>query len=205
MIITQNLPLMVQWPGEEKGPRYAGVLYGSIPGQRLIAGGFQDVAFSVGDELILRTVLENHVIGFWATVVEKIEVGGALYFLSYPEQVESVDLRKTNRLNVFVPVEIEVSTGEGESERLHILQGALVDLSGSGCRLAGKNDLRDVSRCKLTFTLPGSGQVYILDGKVVHGQGAGKAGVEFVRDGSNAPIVSEVKSWVASQLGLLGS
>ncbi len=205
MNITQNLPLMVQLPGAAAGERHTGVLYGSVPGQYLIAGGFQGVTFFVGDELILRTVHENQLIGFWATVVEKIEKGGTLYLLSYPEQVETVNVRKNERMNVFVPVEIQVTSGSGDGENLHLFQGALVDLSGSGCCVSAKKKLQNVSNCKLTFSLPGSSQVYILEGKVVRSQrdGGARAGVEFIKDRKNASTVGQVKSWVSSNIGFL--
>ena len=201
MRFTQNLPLMVRFPGEEGGEQRDGMLYGSVEGECLIAGGFGEEEFAVGQELIARTVLQGHVIGFWATVKQKMEGVGTMYLLSYPSQVESLDLRKSPRLNVFIPAEFEIH-GQGKEYKKQNFRGVLVNLAGEGCCFSSGKGLPEKFQCKFTFSLPGSGESLTLSGKVirncVENEDMAKLGVEFSRGRTDKAATDQVKAWISS-------
>ncbi len=193
-------PLVVQHSPSQGEERTPGFLYGSVPGERLIVGGFKSAAFFVGDELVVRMVLGASVVGFKAEVMEKMESPGPVYFLSFPERVERVDLRKSERMPVFIPVEVAVTTGEEKEKGLHLFQGALINLSDGGCGLRAKSLVRDIKSCTVSFALPGSAQVHVLECNVVS---KGKKtsfgaywGLAFRREANRAPVLSQVKRWV---------
>lgn len=206
MKFTPSFDLTVERPGEEEG-RHNGRLYGSIGGECLIAGGFGEFELTPGEELIVRAAIGGHIIGFWAQVVEKVERAGTFYLLSYPEQVEKLDLRKTERMDLFVPAHIELRRENGQGERLETFEGALVNLSGDGCCLSAGASLDENLWCTLSFTLPGSQEVFQVQGRVVRKNASeterGRVGVQFAKSGSNAPAVGEIREWLTSSINLL--
>lgn len=206
MKFTPSYQLTVERPGPEEG-RHNGVLYGSISGQCLIAGGFGSLQLTPGEELIVRAAIGGHIIGFWAKVTERIDRAGTFYLLSYPEQVETLDLRKAERMDLFVPARIELRRENGQGDQVDSFEGALVNLSGDGCCLSAGTALGENLWCTLSFTLPGSGEVFQVEGRVVRKNPSagelGRVGVEFAKGGENAPAVGEIRDWLASSIALL--
>ncbi len=205
MKLTRNIALTVERPGREEEGRHAGMLYGSISGDCLIAGGFEGFEPEVGEELILRASVEGHVIGFWSRVMEKVERAGTFYLLSVPEQVETLDLRKAERMNLFVPAKVELRRGNAPGEAVESFQGALVNLSRDGCCLAADGDLEEDLWCTLNFSLPGGTSVYQVEGRVVRKLSEGKhpqVGVEFAKGKDNYSAVGESGNWLASNIAL---
>jgi hypothetical protein len=160
-----------------------------------------------GEELIVRASVEGHVIAFWATVIEKIERAGTFYLLSYPEQVETLDLRRAERMNVFVPTRIELKREDSTGEQLEAFEGALVNLSRDGCCLSAGNTLDENLWCKLSFTLPGRDEVFEVEGRVVRkigGEGdVARMGVQFAKGSKNVPIMGELQQWLSSNIAFL--
>lgn len=206
MKFTPSFQLTVELPGDNE-VRHSGVLYGSIGGECLIVGGFADFTPTTGEELIVRAAIGGHIIGFWAQVIDKIERAGTFYLLTYPEQVEKLDLRKAERMDLFVPTRIELRRENGQGERVDSFDGALVNLSRDGCCISAGAALDENLWCTLSFTLPGSQEVFQVQGRVVRKKpGAGekeRVGVEFAKSGPSAPAVGEIRDWLSSSIALL--
>ncbi|MCZ6474358.1 MAG: PilZ domain-containing protein [SAR324 cluster bacterium] len=199
---SQNFPLTVERPGQNEEQRWAGTLYGSIRGRCLMVGGFSGREFSVGEELLVRTSLESHIVGFWATVTDKLETMETIYLLSYPEHVEYLDWRKSPRINVFIPAEIELSSSAGSGEPYSKFHGVLLNLSGNGCRVSSQDELPETLHCNIKFSLPGSDESFQLSGDIVRkympSQQVSSIGVNFGSRPENKPATDHIGHWISS-------
>ena len=130
--LNRSLNILAQRQGSEGSPKHKGFLVGNIHKELLVLGGIQDANFSIGDNLVIRLVLGSEAVGFVTTVKETAKAPLKLYFVSFPEKVESVNLRKAQRLNVFLPAEIQAKNSNGGGADLHLLQGMVLNISGGG-------------------------------------------------------------------------
>lgn len=200
---SQTIPLEVRLAGsEDKGP-HQGMLYGTIPGRNIIVGGFETIEFSEGDELVVKSTIGSHVIGFWAKVEQCVAGREKLYLLTYPKQVDELNLRKTERVNVMIPVEMNhAAGGAGETEEINF-KGLLLNISDGGCLLRSERPWPDDLHCGLKFTLPGEADSFILSGEVVrlNGEGnrVGNFGVQFGNGPINARALKELRDWIAEK------
>ena len=200
---AQTHPMVVQLAGSGDGAQYEGLLYGGVPGRYLIAGGFGE-AFEVGQELIVKTTIGGHVVGFWAKVEVCVAAAEEIYLISYPEQVERLDLRRSQRMNVFIPARVEIAAENGHSGKAMRFEGVLVNLSGEGCCLSSEGNLPDNLQCRLTFSLPGDDGSFLLTGNVTRtrvGEAPGtvtQAGVEFGGDKDNAAALHQIRAWISA-------
>lgn len=206
---SQTFPMEVQLAGSRNAPRRQGVLYGSVPGRFLIAGGFEEGEYSEGDELIVKTTVGGHVIGFWAKVESRIDVKERLYLLSYPEQVEQIEFRETDRVNVMIPAEISIYSGmEGRSKSVKF-EGVLLNLSDKGCCLSSKGDWPNDMHCELKFALPGGGDTFALSGQVIRmnreGERLAKIGVQFFDGKESSSIMKDLQDWLTEKRAFLFS
>ena len=201
----QNHSLIVQIPEDIEKKRHSGSLYGNIQGKRLIVGGFESAEFEIGQELIIRMVMDGSVVGFWATVMESFKTDETCYLLTYPEQFETLSLRKSERMSVFIPAEIHISMSSDDGSEQHQFEGILTNISNDGCCLNSKNPIPSDMYCKLSFTLPGDSHQYILEGKVVRQlteKEAFQQGVQFVNDQNNLLAMSDIRSWITQNITL---
>ena len=198
-----NLNLTVRRPDAEKGRRHEGMLYGAVGSQRLIVGGFKDTEFEVGEELNVWLRLGGQYIGFWATVKEKCEGPATLYFLSFPERVEnSAELRGSERMPVFIPAKVKLSLAPDSPEERN-WEGVLLNLSREGCCLSSHEPLEPNTSCRLSFSLPGDEQRYVLEGRVVHHSERDAIythGVRFAQDPAHGPVIHQLSEWLGENL-----
>lgn len=210
MKFTENIPLTIQRPPQSGGGSHTGILYGSVQEKYLIAGGFEGTELEVGEEMMVRLSSGGHMLGFWARVIDRVEgvgrIEGAevLYFLSFPEHVETLNMRKAERMNLFVPVQVRLTESAGGGEQ--IFEGALINLSSNGCCLNALTVLKDNPWCELRFHLPGVDQEFLVEGRVVRsGEERSKVsemGVEFA--GASGPVATagKIRNWLESNLPL---
>ena len=161
---SRTLPLEVRLAGAGDNEQHDGCVYGTIPGRNLIVGGFASTEFSVGDELVVKSNVGSHIIGFWSTVERCLGGEEKLYLLSYPKQIEELDLRKSERLNVIVPVEMHLATGSAMEANF---EGLLLNISDGGCLLSSERDWSQDLQCELKFALPGTTDAFVLSGRVI--------------------------------------
>lgn len=208
-MFPRNLPMLVQRRGGESAPQHQAVLYGTVGTERLIVGGLTDAVYEEGEELVVRMMLRNNAVGFRSRVEAVTDVDQNLYFLSYPQFMDSLDLRKSQRLGVLIPAEVQFSgTDDTEESLVHLLEGVVLDISGDGCRLGSKRPIPANASVSLTFSLPGDRFVYRVEGKVLRKANRKQAfvqGVQFPRTPRNLPAMLDLGRWVQQHLVFAGT
>jgi len=152
-------------------------------------------------------VLGSNAVGFRTRVEEVAHVHEQIYFVTYPQYMESLDLRKSDRLSVLIPAEVQFSIGDSPEGVMHLLEGIVLDLSGDGCRLGSKRPIKPNTEVNLAFTLPGDRFVYRLEGRVRRQNNRKQAfvqGVQFPRTARNLPAMLDLGRWVDQHLTFAG-
>ncbi|MCG8471250.1 MAG: flagellar brake protein [Desulfobacterales bacterium] len=107
-----------------------------------------------GDQITARYMSLGNEYGFSATIIEHIASPDRLVFITYPDEVENIDIRKSSRVSCFIPA---TAIFDGRK-----LKGTLTDISQSGCRFVIRlpatlqaRQLRLVDEMQLKFPLMG--------------------------------------------------
>ena len=197
--LNRSLNILAQRQGSEDSPKHKGFLVGNIHKELLVIGGIQDADFSIGDNLIIRLVLESEAVGFVTTVKEIAKAPLKLYFVAFPERVESVNLRKSLRLTVFFPAEVRAKKSPEEGADVHLLQAMVLNISGGGCFFTIKNATEPFPEVNISFSLPGEKHVHSIRAKVLDST-ARKAitgqRVKFAEIVENVAPLADINRWV---------
>ncbi|HEX7927799.1 MAG TPA: PilZ domain-containing protein, partial [bacterium] len=189
--------------GGAAGDRMVGQLFGGIEAGRLILGNFKGGQLASGDEIVVRMAVESEVLGFKTRVAEVLQGSITMYLVMFPDHVETINLRKSERLSLFIPVNVNLRYGGQKSEDFHMLQGVVVNLSRGGCCVTTKRPIDMNMEVRLHFTLPGEKHLFKVDGRVLR---AGQKdsvftqGVQFQRETENLPALAEVSQWITQNL-----
>jgi hypothetical protein len=197
----ENPPLFVQRKEAGDPARHAGLLIGNIGDQYLVLGGFTDVEMSAGEKIVLRTVLDNHLVGFETQVKFKIDQP-RMYIVTFPAKIETINLRKAHRIQAFFPADAQVS-GAGDDGNVLLLKTRVLDISGGGCSFRSKTRLQAESQVTLNFSLPGDRRIQSVRGTLLDSQAVGAvyhSRIKFSQDAANVPILSEITKWVGESL-----
>jgi c-di-GMP-binding flagellar brake protein YcgR len=84
-----------------------------------------------GNRATVRCIYAGTVYGFYCNVVNHVAKPAPLVFLSYPAAIEVLNLRKSERVDCFVPVIATV--------REAAYEGIILDISVDGCRFVIEN------------------------------------------------------------------
>jgi c-di-GMP-binding flagellar brake protein YcgR len=127
--------------------------------------------FERGMPLTLRLMHESKVYGFEAEVLARITMPFPLLFLTYPKDVESLNLRKGKLYKVMldtaytpVPADDVHEIGDGEIEER---KGLILNLSENGALLETDWPMEVGESISLSFALPEHGQVDGVKAKVL--------------------------------------
>ena len=196
--LVRNMPITVQPCGSDAKERHAGILVGNIGDKYIVFCGFADAEFQVGDELIVRMVLESEAIGFTTQIEEVTEKPARIYFGKFPQSVESLYLRKSARLSVFFPADVRAAAGEA-GEDIQLLKSMVVDIGGGGCRFNAQQSIAPKSEVKISFSFPGEKFIHLLLGRIL--QSNPKNGMiahrlRFSEGNENMAAIGEVSRWV---------
>lgn len=138
--------------------------------------------FSNLDGLVAKYIRDGKAFAFRAELLRRTDAPAPLFFISYPEDVESFNLRKEvrARCNPTASVVTQEKT----------LQGLLVDISQSGCRIdllspTTREEVLKLVDIELCFHLPGIEAALSVD-----------AGIRWVR------MIEERVCFGASFLGM---
>jgi hypothetical protein len=189
--------------GGATGERMVGQLFGGIEGGHLILGNFKAGQLAKGDEVIVRMAVESEVLGFKTKVTEVLQGSIPMYLVRYPEAVETINLRKSERLNLFIPVNVNLRYGGQKSEDFHMLQGVVVNISRGGCCITTKRPIDLNMEVRLHFTLPGEKHLFKVDGRVLRAGQRDQVytqGIQFQRETENLPALAEVSQWINQNL-----
>lgn len=117
------------------------------------------------DQVIVRYERDGTIYGFEAYLIRHVVRPSPMLFITYPDVVESLELRGEKRIHSLVPCEIETKKIKKES--------LILDLSTGGCRISidkGKNIKEDVFKVGdvliINFSLPNISRDFSLIGKL---------------------------------------
>ncbi len=137
--------------------------------------------FAKGSPIIMRYVHHGVVYGFCTEVLSAITAPSPLIFIAYPQQCETLSLRKNGRIQCLVPCSVYNEEGE--------YHGYIVDLGVGGCRINFEEttggalaDLAQGSDVYVDFMLCGLEEMFIIKGVLRHyleGRGKFSLGIEF--------------------------
>ena len=194
---------MAQRTDPHDDQRHTGILIGNIKDKSLIIGGFDPVQFSVGDKIILRMAQDNHLVGFETEVEEKFS-NPLVYLVKFPQTIESLDLRKSYRVQAFFPGNIYISETAIGHEETQILKTRILDISKGGCSCSTKTKLQADFDVKISFTMPGEQRIQSIKGVVIDSIATGNvydSRIKFIQEDSDLPIIEEISRWVNDSIG----
>ena len=117
-----------------------------------------------GDLIVVRYVYAGNVYGFNSTISKCIQKPALIVFLSYPDAVETVNLRKAQRVECLFPATVKTDRGD--------YRAVIVDISQGGCRVcldhgASQSSSFDIDQTiGLSFHLAGVAEEQVIDGRI---------------------------------------
>lgn len=162
LAIGKNLPITVQRITQEDPNRHAAQIVGYVHMRYLVIGDLQGVNLLVGELVLIRMLTEGEAVAYQVTV-KKINSNPVLFMTSFPEKVESVSLRASERIKALFPMEVRQTTDTAYTN----FDSMVVDISEGGCSFSCKTAIREQSSVSIVFSLPGSQSVIRLSGKIV--------------------------------------
>jgi PilZ domain len=203
----KSYPVHLQHADSPEPQPLAGHVVGTVNGQRIILGGISATVLAPGEAVIVRMAVGSEVLGFHTLVAEACGTEMPLYLLEMPETVESINLRKGARLNVFVPADVQYSHGTPTNQSaadLALVQGRMLNLSREGCCLSTKRPLTVNQPIRLAFSLPGGRSTYRVPAKVLRHLGAREGvfvqGVQFEKEQEHLPVLADLQQWISQNL-----
>ncbi len=162
LALGRNLPITVQRLTQEDSNRYSAKIAGYVHMRYLVIGDLQNVNLEVGELLLIRMLSEGEAVAYQVTV-KKANSNPVLFMTTFPEKVESVNLRSSERIKAFFPAEVR-HTSETAFKNFDSM---VVDISEGGCSFSSKTAIREKNPVLIVFSLPGSQSVIRLSGTIV--------------------------------------
>lgn len=94
-----------------------------------------------GTNFIVRYVYLGNVYGFNTKSLGSVDKPYKITFLSYPEKVESLDIRKAQRVSCFIPATLEINKRQ--------LRGLVMEISKSGTRFKITTGIDMINQVKI--------------------------------------------------------
>jgi hypothetical protein len=194
LAIARHMPITVERITGSDPNRHDSRIMGYVHMRYLVIDDIKGVLLKVGEVLLIRMISEGESVAYQVTV-KKTNSDPVLYMTSFPEKVESVQLRSSERIKAFIPVEIKADTAD--SPRL--TDAMMVDISAGGCLFSCRKALEDKSSVLIEFCLPGSQAMIQVVGKIL-GVGTRNAifshRVKFSDEERNQLSRAVVQSWI---------
>lgn len=204
----KNFPVSVQRGGADAAERLVGQVIGAINGKRVILAGIPAGRLQPGEEVVVRLAAGSTVVGFQTRVQETYGTEDPLYLLAFPDNIESLNLRRGERMNLFVPAEVQYASAKADGPHaadLALLQGRMLNLSREGCCLSTKRPLTVNQPIRLAFALPGARNSYRVEAKVLRHLGPPRdgvfvQGVQFEKQTQHLAVLADLQQWIAQNL-----
>ncbi|HPA15513.1 MAG TPA: flagellar brake protein [Desulfobacterales bacterium] len=158
--------LLIQVEGIEKS--FKSNLVGLMPQEFLIIempSSYKISGLQRGKHLFVNYLSLGNAYEFDSSILGIISEPFPLLFLSYPEKVQKLDLRKNSRVNCYIPAIANLKKTE--------LKGVISDISRTGCRFIIKvppilqlQQILVVDEIKISFPLTGMNDVFEFPGIV---------------------------------------
>jgi hypothetical protein len=153
-----------------------------------------------GNKLQITYFYAGTVYGFESTVLNHITSPASLIFISYPRDIQRVDLREHHRIDCYIPGYLHWKNQE--------YGGMILDLSITGCRFSmiqvdqqqfPSLDIGD--QVLLKFIIPGSESVQTLTGKIQNvAHDAKRMNIGALFTGLGQEIVSKLEKYIRSSI-----
>jgi c-di-GMP-binding flagellar brake protein YcgR len=179
----------------------AGVLIGMVPYEYLIirVPAIPGILsrLNEGEMIVVRYVYAGHVHGFSSTILNSIQKPGLIVFVTYPSEVEAMNLRKAQRMDCFFPASVKTDMGD--------YKAVIVDISVGGCRTRLDYEVVESSSIDIdqtiaiSFHLTGMAEEQVINGKVKNLKKDSQffeMGVQF--DQENEAVLNNVKLYIES-------
>ncbi len=148
-----------------------------------------------GDPVVVRYVYEGNVYGFNSTILAFTNKPALIVFLAYPDEVESVNLRETQRVSCCLSAKV-ITEGGG-------YKAVLEDISLGGCRACLEEGVSESSsldidqRIELAFHLEGVAQEQVISCRVKHmKKDAQLYQIGFQFDKENKTVLKNVEQYI---------
>ncbi len=129
-----------------------------------------------GTTFMVRYIYMGNLYGFTTKSLGSVEKPYKITFLSYPDKVESLNIRKSKRVSCFIPATLELGKEQ--------IRGLVMEISKSGIRFtlkADKDDTKDVKindPLKISFPLLGFEGIHRFNG-IIKSIISDTAGISF--------------------------
>jgi len=152
-------------------------------------------AISAGSQVVVRFMYSGGVFRFHSNVINYVKSPEFMVFLSFPTAIETIELRKAQRLESLLPCAADIAGIE--------YWGVVLDLSMGGCRLSMEPDEGDLPTIQLGreitlyLHIPGVAEHQVIQGKVKNirqDPRIAEIGVEF--DNSHADSMQNIGAYV---------
>src|SRR5208283_1999757 len=148
-----------------------------------------------GDPIVVRYVYAGNVYGFNSTILNYVQKPALIVFLAYPAAVETVNLRKAQRVECLFTATVNTDRGD--------YKAVIVDINEGGCRVcldhgASESSSFDIDQTiGLSFHLAGVVEEQVINGKIrVLKKDAqlSEMGIQF--DQENEAVLNNVKQYI---------
>jgi len=137
--------LQLQKVGTESGERYSSTVIGFVPGKSLLITAplvnDKPIIVKEGQQFAVRMLQGSHIQGFVAKVLHISMAPYAYLHLSFPEEVESKEIRNADRADTDVPILARNSKHADEQESWK--QASIKDISATGSKLESMSKVGD--------------------------------------------------------------
>lgn len=150
-----------------------------------------------GCAVIVRYMYAGNIYGFLSTILTCTLKPALILFISYPVSVESMNLRKTMRLQCLFPARVKLHNDD--------YKAVMLDISMEGCRIyieyaAGVSPEIEIDqRVDLSFQITGLAEEQVMKGKIQNLKKEGRIaemGVEFSSEDESS--LNNVKQYIDS-------
>ncbi|MGD9159645.1 MAG: PilZ domain-containing protein [Desulfobacteraceae bacterium] len=109
-----------------------------------------------GTKFIVRYLYQGNVYGFMTKSIGSVDKPCRITFLSYPETIESLNIRAAQRVSCYIPATLDLNKRQ--------LRGLIVDISKNGTRFKINTNIDIFSEVKIDTPLTISFPLFGLEG-----------------------------------------
>jgi hypothetical protein len=204
--LLRQIPVTIQ-KDDDLDHRLNGLLLGKISSAWIVLLVMDDHQFPAGESIIVRTIQGGKAVGFKTTVHRSIAEPANLLFCDLPRGVEEISLRKSGRLELFLPSDLRYTDKSGGSEDTVMLRANMVDISNGGCRVFTKRPIPAETQVNISFTLPGEKRLVTLAGSVLDAfprESVFGQRIKFFTSQRNLTDLAEIRRWITQHEEYIG-
>ncbi len=204
--LLRQIPITIQ-KDDDLDHRLNGLLLGKISSAWIVLLVMDDHQFPAGESIIVRAIQGGKAVGFKTTVHRSIAEPANLLFCDLPSGVEEISLRKSGRLELFLPSDLRYTDKSGGSEDTVMLRANMVDISDGGCRVFTKRPITAETQVNISFTLPGEKRLVTLAGSVLDAfprESVFGQRIKFFTSQRNLTDLAEIRRWITQHEEYIG-